>query len=110
MTTLEVLRQAREIIARPENWTQGVGARTRTGRPTGVHSGDAYAYCATGAINRAIWDDPTGLRYNRAVARLGRIVQPDSPYRASGSEIAEWNDESSHSEILAAFDAAIAAK
>ena len=54
-TPRDLLVEARTLIARPEAWTQGAGARDADGEPVGVEHEDAVSWCATGALNRAMY-------------------------------------------------------
>lgn len=87
MTVLDVLRSARSSIATPERWCQCYNARN-------------MAVCASYALLAS------GLRfYSEACDAL----------RAAGrfkEGIPHWNDapERTHAEVLATFDAAIAAE
>lgn len=96
MTTVEVLRKARALIEDPEKWTQGHDARDADGNWAGIHSLQAHSFCATGALMRA-----------------GGDVRSDA-YEALREQMGvnflmEFNDsaETSHADVLAAFDRAI---
>ena len=54
-TPRDLLVQARTLIARPEAWTQGAAARDADGEPVGVEHEDAVSWCATGALNCAMY-------------------------------------------------------
>jgi hypothetical protein len=84
LSTAEVLRRARKVIEDPERWTQG------------AYSRDGGKRCAAGAIY--CQDAPVD---DRAVAYsvLWAVV---------GSRVEGFNDSHSHTEVLAAFDKAIA--
>lgn len=99
MSTVEVLKRARETISKPERWTQGAYARDARGYPIGVGHSDAVCFCATGAIARGA-PDPEA----RALAQMGVRIG-----RRPVEGLAAWNDapERTHAEVLAAFDSAI---
>ena len=95
---VETLKKARDLIADPAHWTQGVSARTKNGVPCNLS--DGYSFCAIGAIDRALYGialDPNG-GFPHSILRKA-IRRPS---------IVDWNDRSSHETVLAGFDAAIA--
>lgn len=92
MTTAEVLRAARALIDTPEKWGQGFNSR----RP-----GTCCALEALEAVAQT-----TGTDHHAADDAL-RIAVP-----LSGVYTTTWNDARSttHADVLAAFDRAIAAE
>ena len=114
-TAREILIEARALIARPEAWTQGTGARDTDGEPIGVEHEDAVSWCATGAINCAVYrhadclDLPPALQ--RARDRAGTILTDAATRLTLGhySETTTYNDQASHGCVLKVFDIAIAA-
>ena len=114
-TTRDILIQARALIAKPEAWTQGTGARDANGEPIGVKHQDAVSWCATGAINATMYrharslDVPPALHSARA--RAGSILtNAVSPLTLGHyGETTTYNDQANHGCILKAFDIAIAA-
>lgn len=56
MTTVELLREARRLIV-DYGWTQGCSARNLDRKPVAVSDPAAVAFCATGAIERAVYAD-----------------------------------------------------
>ena len=114
-TARNILIDARALIARPQAWTQGTGARDADGEPIGVEHEDAVAWCATGAINYAVYrhadslDLPPALQRTRE--RAGTILTDAVARLTLGhySEATTYNDQASHCCILKAFDIAIAA-
>lgn len=111
MTNLEILTKARAAIATPEQWCQNIR-----------HSG--LAYCALGAIDCALGDSGYGSAAEKspATALLAAVLRPEERERSirrlrevfevSGrpsnpSLVAQFNNSSSHAEVLAIFDRAI---
>lgn len=90
MTTLETLKAARKKIEKPENWTQGELARSAKGNGVRPESSLAVCWCASGAM---------------------MSIDKDCSFRDLAAVIDNWipvfNDTHTHSEVLAAFDAAI---
>ena len=50
MTTIELLKAARALIAEPEHWTTVLPARNGHGYGTEVLGSDTVAWCAVGAL------------------------------------------------------------
>lgn len=102
MTNLEILKAARKLIEKPENWTQGEMAKTVDGYATGYSSEKACKFCIAGAMSRV---DPfwfISLRhrlYKHVVARGYGTVEGFNDY-----------PDRTHAEVLAFFDEAIAAE
>lgn len=98
--TAEVLRKARAKIEKPENWTQGQLARDPSGEPTSVSDPDAASWCLLGAV-RSTQESPEV----RISARLALEVA-----MGGWCDIAVFNDNHTHAEVLSVFDRAIAAE
>lgn len=103
MTTLEILKAARELLAVPERWTQGGGQRD--------HNGNLVNWDEPGITCRCVWQT---LRFVSQPDMNMRIKYPAKYYSVLGfktlSELVTWNDapERTHAEVLARFDEAIA--
>lgn len=93
--TLEVLREARELIADPERWTRGAGARDANGSSVHPRAEEAVRWCAIGAIDRA---DPSII--SDALDALHAVTR---------GEVETVNDRGGHKRVLALFDRAIRA-
>jgi hypothetical protein len=95
-TALEVLRAAREKIARPGCWTRRAYARDATGRAVLPMDPMAVCWCIRGAI-QSIHGDIDGW------AIVWQSCFDDLP-------LATFNDhpKTSHADVVAAFDRAIA--
>ena len=96
---LKVLREARALIAKPENWTQGALARNKTNERCDPHDKDACQWCASGAIHRV------AARRISLGAQIVKLVED----AISGLHVASWNDviTREHAEVIDAFDKAI---
>lgn len=102
-TTLETLRAARELIAKPGGWTQEFFARNASGERTNKFGPDAVCFCAYGAIDRA-----AGHSFSEADRRFMEAL-----FDATGrDDVADWNDAPgrTQAEVVALFDKAIAAE
>lgn len=99
MTTLEILKAARKLLSKSEQWTQGHAARSRQGRPVSYMDADAVCFCSWGAIGH---ESPTTADRDETVQALGY-----SPYHTP--QLFDWNDAPgrTHAEVLARFDEAI---
>lgn len=94
MTTLETLKAARSLITPARSWIKGTLAKTSPkGKRTNYFSSDAKCWCASGAIMR-VNPQFTGWSVLTSVMKT--------------STIPIFNDTRTHSEVLAAFDEAIA--
>lgn len=102
MTPLEVLVAARELIAEPEHWTKGASARGKSGAKVDPDGRAAVSFCATGACYRATRRD-----WRHAPAAIDALQDA-----VNYSGIVYYNDEptTTHTDILAVFDKAIANK
>ena len=112
-TPRDLLTEARTIIAKPECWTQGSGARDAAGEPIGVEHQDAVSWCATGALNCAMYRHADSLEVppplQRACERAGAILKATVRALTLGhyTETTTYNDATSHGCILHTFDIAI---
>lgn len=89
-TTLEVLREARELLSDPAKWTK-----------RGEHG---PRYCTVSAV--------TEVSGGRADDRATRALYDALPSRWAGQYVHSFNDDPSttHADVLALFDRAIAAE
>ena len=112
-TARDILMEARALIARPEAWTQGTGARDADGEAIGVEHQDAVSWCATGAINAVVYghagslDIPPPLQ--RARERAGTVLTDTVRALTLGHyrETTTYNDATNHGCMVHAFDIAI---
>lgn len=97
MTTKEILIAARALIEKPEHWMQGAYAAKHGGVHVDPWAVDACAWCAWGAVSKF-----TPLRYFTPAYDALKAVVGCLP---------DFNDDNgtTHAEVLAAFDRAIAA-
>lgn len=99
-TTATILKAARDLIAKPENWTQGASARTKSGDEVSIGSSDAECFCANGAIFRVAETPRMGFRAQK-------FLKAELP--ESRRFVSTFNDSHAHSEVLALFSKAIKA-
>jgi hypothetical protein len=87
MTTLNILIAARALIGDPANWGQGNGDRPGTN-------------CASEAISKSAFHAGEAFFAFDALMKAAGI----------SDNIPRWNDHSTHAQVLAGFDKAIAAE
>lgn len=102
-TPAEILKAARARIADPAHWCQNVNARSAKGNGVRYSSPRAVAWCAFGAINAEVRDP---------MSQAARDTQQQLDAAARGvfrRYVTAINDEGTHEDVLAMYDAAIAA-
>lgn len=101
MNTKEILIAARQLVEKPERWTQGVFARDLNGRPVDLLGPHAKCFCISGAVGRVVKRDHA--KWDQILELLAKT--------ARRRNIVRFNDANkrTHAEVLAAFDRAIAA-
>jgi len=103
MKNSEFLRKAKALIDTPEKWTQGYFATDGGGIVVDPHTQHAQCFCSLGALWRQeVAENSTGMEFSSQVpvVYLNRAMDGDIPY---------FNDRHNHAEVIAAWDAAIAA-
>lgn len=100
LSTVEILRAAREKIADPARWRKGWYASDVNGVDCYGHDPEACRWCAIGAIQAVVGDPDTDQAPSRALRS------------AAGVGAHYFNDKPSttHSDVLSLFDRAIAAQ
>ena len=119
-TPRQLLIEARALIAKPETWTQGTGARNAKGKPLAIYHPDAVSWSANGAIVCAMCrhadvlvETPTPLGHASRLARsileqavhIFTLTHCSLPHYINTDD---YNDATNHNCILEAFDIAIA--
>jgi hypothetical protein len=100
MTTLEILRGARDILRAKKRWAQGFNALDAERMPVEHYNPNAVCFCSYGAILKVCDRPPTN----------NEIIACEFLHAVTGTEcIVAFNDAPGrkHSEVLAAFNAAI---
>lgn len=106
MKTKEALVEARKLISNPANWTKNAFARNKHGDLAKVTSPTATCFCFVGAVTRV---DPKNI--SRHMRFLRAKIAPNIPpkrYVALAQAVYNFNDNASHSELLAKIDELIA--
>src|ERR1700743_869307 len=99
MTYLEILKDARELIADPSRWTQDSYARDVDGKTTDPINPDAVCWCAVGAIMK--------VKGSVGSVIIQRPLGPLAEY-TNGTSLISFNDNHTHAEVLSVFDRSIA--
>lgn len=96
MTTLEILKAARELLSTPARWTKLAYARDAGGAAVMPSNANAVCWCIEGSIVKCSGDWSM---------EWARPIECDV-----AADVASFNDRESttHADILAAFDRAIA--
>lgn len=99
-TESEILLEARDLIAKPEHWTQGTSARDASGTPVISREDCATSFCMYGAISRA-----AGMHNIHK-----EVLATELRTTIHGPSIAEYNDAPNrkHEDVLAMMDATVA--
>lgn len=95
-----ILKSARQLIAKPSQWTQGHYAVTARGRPTYSKASKAKAvkWCAAGVIYAS---EP---RYEESDACFDEL---NKSLPRGYSNIVKFNDSHTHAEVLSVLDKTI---
>jgi hypothetical protein len=104
MKNSEFLRKAKALIDTPEKWTQGYFATDGAGIEVDPDDPHAQCFCSLGALwKQEVVQNSAGLFspfQSVALTYLRRAMEDSIPY---------FNDYHNHTEVMAAWDAAIAA-
>lgn len=107
MDTIEILKSARKLIEKPENWTQDTRARNENGDGVHVDDPSACRFCIVGAIAKVTYPAPTySGEGSEVLADLDGLAIDYYGF----SCIESFNDyrKRKHEEVLEFFDTAIA--
>lgn len=94
LSAKEILEAARDLIADPKRWTKWQFARGKDGHVVASCSEKAMCWCMNGALIKV--SDGIGTIEARHVLST-----------VTGLNIASFNDNSPHEDVIAAFDIAI---
>jgi hypothetical protein len=100
----QVVTRARQIITDSAHWQQGELASQRDYTPTDPTDGDAYRYCAVGAIRRAAFETAPGHQHlsSHVQVALENFIHNHHPEFEDSLE--DFNDGVEHTTVLALFD------
>jgi len=108
MSTVNLLRAVRAVVSTPWTWTQRTPARDIKGRPCSAASAAACSWCLIGAMSRVVGGDVRD--YRKIVTALHAQLDKGPSSGGALRELADFNDESWHWQVLKLIDAAIAAE
>ena len=101
---LEILKNAREVVARPKGWV-------KTWVEPTSETEDGYAYCALGAVKTAAGLLPYGTHWNAETVEAALALADVVPDRYVGSErrsaAMNYNDRTSQKCVVELFDETI---
>jgi hypothetical protein len=101
MTPVEILTQARDLIAQPGKWTQGWYARRADGKDCYWADDEASCFCAVGAVEKTVgFDFIWSASHRKSYEYLREVV---------GGVVDRFNDDPTRTqeEVVQAFDKAI---
>jgi hypothetical protein len=90
----DLLIKARNLIRAKSRWTQGALARDKNGKECGSSSPKAVCWCAEGALSH----------FNRGRLSVPALIALDGYVPSS---VADFNDKSTHKDVIALFNKAI---
>lgn len=107
-STKRILTEARDLIAEEGRWCQGEEAMNVCQSSVDALSPEATCWCSYGAIVVAAstekrFSEPQGWA---AVVSLSKAMGSQAMH-PGGSKIVDFNDSSTHEEVVAAFNKAI---
>ena len=105
-TATEILRDMREVLSSPDNWTQKSYSRDDHGRPlTDVESADATSWCLDGAFMRCYFQKADLDELGHIAAEVSYILNQVT----EGSNYVAFNDspQTTHADILKLLDDAV---
>lgn len=107
-TNKQILMEARELISRPKRWGQGYYAQNTSGEMVGPLDEDAVCFCGHGALLKVLNESP--LSAGNEFYQCAGILKKFTPTTERSSYFPYFNDaiETTHEEVLAVFDKAIA--
>ena len=98
VTTVEILKAARKLIEKKENWTTKTSARDAEGKSCKVTDENAHQFCVTGAIHKVC------TPYADCNVAYSAVVLLD---RYAGKSVVDINDREGHEAVLNVLDECI---
>lgn len=103
MKTSDLLKQAKTLISKPENWTTGFCARNSDGNGIPYTSDEAVCFCSLGAAGRIASMYNHAFGFDEAYSQMRDYLMVAVPY-----DVPDFNDTHSHIEVMELWDKAIA--
>lgn len=109
MNTVQILKEARALIADEKNWMRQYYSANDEGLWVNPREVEATCFCSIGAMHR-VMDIPLSESIPEPVGILFAVDEKlrDNFDGSFEGVIVDFNDENSHAEVLALFDRAIA--
>jgi hypothetical protein len=100
----QIIREARSLIADPDNWIEGEFAQTAAGESCDPWDPDAAAFCAFGALVKAAYgmSNDSGLAMHFAQSAASAIL---GDQESRPEELFLVNDDEGREAMLALFEA-----
>lgn len=98
-STVQILKDARELLSDPTHWTKFAFARDSAGFKTKIYDSDAVCWCVMGAIMKESGD------YNNTNKALSLLEEVISDNVAIG--VGNDNEDTTHSDVMETFSIAI---
>lgn len=105
MDTVQILKDARALIADEKNWMQGEYVGTQSGNILCAGDPAADCFCSIGAIAHTTKEL---VLYNVEHSKPALILLSCIDDEQTSYSVAAFNDAHEHEEVLALFDRAIA--
>lgn len=103
MNTVQILKDARALIADEKSWTRGAYAFDERGKKQVCPNQHSVCFCSVGALARAARVSPGDIERSEVVGAILSVGNFEEV-----GHLVEFNDSHSHAEVLALFDRAIA--
>lgn len=102
-TAVEILTEARSIIADPAQWATGTFARDVKGEAVDPITSDAVCFCALGALYKS-----SGRYFDIYKSKIApNRLLVSSAFHLYGKSLPFVNDRLGHSAVMAVYDYAI---
>lgn len=109
-TPLQLLVKARELIAKPENWTQECLSRDQTGETCSPEEPVATCWCSLGALTHVVRTLPqpkSDTNYRLRASDNYGLAHQLLADACPGGSVVKWNDSHTHPEVLDLWDQVI---
>lgn len=105
MSVITLLQEAREVLAKEENWTTDKYARDKEGRCVSAISSEACSFCAIGALLKVARQPSALFFFGESVAAY--TLLQEAAKETGGFSIENVNDRLGYAAVITAYDVAI---
>ena len=111
---IRVLKESRQLVAKPENWTQQTMAQNEFKDDVFPTDVNAICFCALGAITKVLNLNLDSVKFTMNLEEqeqllyIRRLVTQQLEEDIRDEYLTEFNDNHTHTEVLNAFDKTIA--